>query len=733
MLGKIGAWINGYTRYLGRIVSKRDWSSILDQLLIFSLVFGIVFVGVYRVATYVESNYIGTTNIRLPLGIRHNLPFAYFMFLSFWVGLKYFFRENYEKTKKEFTVKREPSKTSFSLLGRKIEMRTTWLFGILVAAVILGSVLIKMPYWDLPFVGSHPIKYNTYAEPAQHMEEMNDPLYFKRHYMYDPIRGTQESAQFFGNFPLLEWCLYAAYSLLGNSFSIEFMTRLVMAVWGGIALLSLYVFTMKISNRVIALTTVVLLALNSIFNMASYVTVYDMLTFSAAFFSLSLLADWLKAERNPHRYLALAGLFVGIGSSVKINIAIWALPVTFVLVMLDRKGTFSEKLGQFMYYLLWFIAPLLVTYTSLAWFPSKETHFFVGFILSVGLLLFAYFRGKELFAFISRKTTAIVEWIDTHRFIYLPLLILTLAGIHLFYQTYIAKEFLTDINLLINFELYNRLVSVQLMPYASVFTSLVFFFTVPLVIRLKDAALRKYLAALLVGSLVYFVFAAKPLFFHSYYWLVLLATIYIFVVVAVFKAGEEIVKSKFIRNIFIAAFIGILAVFLAYGSVSKINRDDPYINKVAEYFNTLVDDNKTTYIDQAVTNHIIFKTKLNTMYSYAVFDTDEFREKVQELGFVGAMKHFKILYLVTTTKATPDYLPIANGLDFKGELEPYALRRTAKIEDFLYGTTNYYPDNLRRLELLKEFEVVESFELVKQIGNYDIYRVCSECDTSEEL
>jgi hypothetical protein len=269
------------------------------------------------------------------------------------------------------------------------------------------------------------------------------------------------------------------------------------------------------------------------------------------------------------------------------------------------------------------------------------------------------------------------------------------------------------------------------MPYAGIFMTLVFFFTVPMVIRLKDAALRKYLVALFVGSLAYFIFAAKPLFFHSYYWLVLLATTYIFVVTAVFKAGEEVVKSRFVRTIFLAAFIGIHAFFLAYGTVSKINRDDPYINKVAEYFNTLVDDNKITYIDQALTNHIIFKTKLNTMYSYAVFDTDEFRGKVQELGFVGAMEHYKILYLVTPKGAVPDYLPIANGLDFKGELEPYALRRTARIEDFLYGTTNYYPDNLRRIELLREFKVAESFELIKQIGDYDIYRVCLECNSSK--
>jgi hypothetical protein len=347
------------------------------------------------------------------------------------------------------------------------------------------------------------------------------------------------------------------------------------------------------------------------------------------------------------------------------------------------------------------------------------------------VLLVLYRRGKDFLGFFKTTTGNIVQWANNNRYVYPVAAVFLVVGLHFFYQTYIAKEFLTDINLLINFELYNRLISVQLMPYAGIYTALVFFFCISLVINLKDARLRKYLTALFVVSLAYFIFAAKPLFFHSYYWLVLLATVNIFVVVGIFKTAHDVITNRYSKLIFLGAFVGILAVFLAYSTVSKVNRDDPYINQLAEYFNTQVKDNGTTYIDQAVTNHIIFKTKLNTMYSYAVFDTDEFREKVAQLGFVGAMEYFKIIYLVVPAGATPDYLPIANGLDFKEELEPYALRRTAKIEDFLYGTTNYYPDNSRRLELLIEYKVAESFELVKTIGSYDIYRIGSTEDLSK--
>jgi len=650
---------------------------------------------------------------------------SFIIFLFSWIILKYYLKKEESSSKETYQfLNRENKYTNIKIKNKSFLINNKKMFPILLILILLISFVIKLPYWDLPFVGSHPMKYSTYAEPALHMYENKDPFFFKRNYMYNPLSPSSdsESAKIFGNLPLMEWSLFSVYTIFGHTFPIEILTRLTTSIWGAIGLLSLYLFLSEILNKKIGLVAILLLAFNPIFNLASYVTVYDIITFSITFIALYFIAQYLK-NGGTEKFLFWAGIISGIGIAIKSNIAIWLLPMVFILLLFNKKEAVYKRFSDISYYLLIATLPVINVLLSVSHFPSKNIKFLLLFMLFTILTILAFLIKDYLYKIVNKIIKFFLDFFNRYKIAYLLLVLVVTYGIKKLYDTTIAEEFLTNWELLINADLYRRLISEQLIPYLNVYIFSVSIFALPFLFKLSKSLLGRFLFALFLGTIIYIIFASKALFFHNYYWVVILVPFYILVSIFIFKIAEDLYKNnKFSKILVLALTISFLAVIYP-STTSKINRADDDIPKLVEYFQGRNLEEGVSYIDQASSNYILFKTKLNIVYSYEIFDTIELKNKVKEIGFAEAMRYYKIYFVIVPTETDIDLKPFANSVDFENKLQEYKIRRDIKITDSLYGKNKYYSDEELRFKLLIEHNIPDSFKKVYTNDRYTVYEI----------
>ncbi len=728
MLKKLMPFLHNYFSNIKFLVHNRNFYLLMDHILVWSFAFGLIFVLGYKVLLHIEFWLFSTNTLLLPEIIKENLPFAYFIFLCLWIIVKYYFFSRSKKlddpTTKTILDQEKNHQISFKIFNFRFIVSSKTLYILALVAILATSVAIKVKYMDYPFVGSHPMKYSTYAEPALHMYENNDPLFFKRNYMYNPLNPSNESAKLFGNLPLMEWLLYLGYTTLSGILNVESITHLTSAILGTIALLSLYMFTSKLINKNAGLLATVLFSFNAIFNLASYVTVYDIITFSFTFFSLTLFLDFLK--NGSSLKLCWAGILVGIGAGVKTNIFLWALPIVALLLFFKYKLSFEKIVKYITSYFFWALIPFAIVQTTISHFPSKNIWYFVFFVLEIAIALFMINKRELISKFFETLSFKIFAFLNHHKIMYSLFIIIPFFIIFLVYKTDLSEEFLTDGKLIINADLYRWMLTDQFIPYTNVYLSMIFIYSLPLLITIKNSVQRWSLISLLAGMIFYIVLASKVLFFHNYYWIIILAPVYIIATVGIFNLTTIITLKKF-RSTFLLITSFSLMLLLYPSTTSKINRDDDDIKKLVTYFQSQNVEDGVSYIDEATSNYILFKTNLNIVYSYEIFDAKELQDKVQEVGFVDAMKYYKILYIVTTTGATPNYLPIANVFDLENNLIENEIRRTDKIYDTLYQTSQYYPMREERGKIIKDMSVDKSYHSIATFGKYTVYGLTDAC------
>ncbi len=116
-----------------------------------------------------------------------------------------------------------------------------WFVILILLLILIVFTLIKLPYFGVSFTGEHTMKYNSYVEPAKYMLENDNPFFYQKKYLSDPVNNPRGNFSVFGSLPLLEWGLLLTYKIFPSN-SLEVNTRLFTNFLGILLLLSSYLF-----------------------------------------------------------------------------------------------------------------------------------------------------------------------------------------------------------------------------------------------------------------------------------------------------------------------------------------------------------------------------------------------------------------------------------------------------------------------------------------------------------
>src|SRR5690606_34895855 len=197
-----------------------------------------------------------------------------------------------------------------------------------------------------------------------------DPLVLQRQYMHNPLTDSRGFGLTFGNLPAIEWLLFISYSLFYKIATFEVITRAVMAIIGSFALVVIFKFLSRSINHAVAFISTAFLAFNPIYNLSSYITVYDTLNLGLSFLSFNRIFSFNKTK--DLKELLLAGIFLGIGASIKENILLWSLPIIMVMLINPKSFSISEYIKDMITLCLFALFPFIITHTSITNFPKKD-------------------------------------------------------------------------------------------------------------------------------------------------------------------------------------------------------------------------------------------------------------------------------------------------------------------------------------------------------------------------
>lgn len=703
------------------LIKERNYYELLDFIVLLIFIAIILFTTVYKISINVESFFWKTNNLVLSDSFKEQLPTLLLFTLISISIIKWVLFVRVKKNKIDKI--QESSTITISLKKSVISIKKSTLYTLILIIILSFFTISRIPYWDISFTVNHPLKYNTYVEPALAMYTSEDPFLIQRKYMHNPITNSLGVGTQFGNFPLLEWSLYLFYILFSSFLSIEVITRLVMTLYGCIALLALYNFTKKIFNKELALLAVFLLSINTIFNLASFVTVYDIISFSLTFFSLSILADAVK--HNSVKHLLIAGLLIGVGASIKENILLWSIPTASLIIIYNNRSSITHLLSNLAVYLLGVVMPYALVKTSLGKFPMKEPEYFILFFIELFILIIICWKNKVIYSLIKKLSDFLVRSFKKNNWLLITIPLLILLAMKIVYSTSISEEFLTDFRLLTNIQLYLVFISEQLIPYLGIPITIMlgigaFWFVYHNRIMVHDTIIL----SVIMGSLVYIVMASKVLYFHSYYWLFILASCIILASWGIYFMIKNFYKG-IAKNIYTVLLIISLTMAMTPMVKSKLNREYSEINDVVRYFNSIEIEEGTSYVDQGNTSYLTIKTDLYKIYDYSVFAHRDFRNSVNEIGFIETMKKYKIKYLVTQN-SEPDYSIFTYSFLEEDHQTNY-LRRTDLILSFLKPKIEYKEDVEEGVSILGKNHIKQQFRLIAQYDSYRIYTLSDAC------
>ena len=719
--------VSGIYEDIKDTIKKKNYSKLLDYFILFLFCSSIVFVIVYKISINLESFLFDTSTFVLSDIVKSHLPqlMIYTLLgISFlkWILItkKGIFEIKNIKENHRFN---DSVKFHFKNTNYSVSKNTLYTLGLIF--IIFIFIVTKIAYWDISFTINHPLKYNTYVDPALSMFKNNDPFIIQRKYMHNPLTNSLGMGTQYGNLPLLEWFLFLGYKIFSSVLPIEVITRMIMLCIGSTAFISIYYFIKKIFNEKYALLTVFLLAFNTIFNLASFVTVYDTINFAITFFSLSLLINSSK-QKNIIKRIFLAGIILGIGASIKENILMWTIPTVLISLFYLEGRSWKSLITKTIIYLLGVCLPYIITFTSINYFPKKEPKYFIIFFILSIISLLIYTNIEKIFNRTESWTSKILYFIMNHKKLFLLFPVVILIGIKIIYSTTISEEFLTDWQLLFNVDLYNSLLNIQLIPYVGkipfyIFLPSILFF----IVYNKNKKENVIVISLLLGSIFYIIMASKVLYFHSYYWLFILATISLLISWMILFLAN--LYKEHTRYFFLLLLLGSLFLNIFPLIKAKLNREYSEVYDVIDYINSETLEDGTSYIDQSNFSYFTIKTNLYRLYdNTAVLTSQEFVESVSGIGLAETMRKYKITYLITPG-TDPDYTIFASALLGEKNIPSTESKRTSIILSSLYGTETSQEDLDETNSILEKNNISDQFKLIKDFGGIRVYKLTEAC------
>jgi 4-amino-4-deoxy-L-arabinose transferase-like glycosyltransferase len=591
-----------------------------------------------------------------------------------------------------------------------------YLFGLLLILTMFTA--IKAPYFNISFTGEHTMKYNTHVEPAKYMNERNDPLWMQRKYLSDPVNNPQGIFNNFGNPPLMEWGLLSTYKLFPEN-SLEFNTRLFTHLLGIIILILSYFFFKKWFNTKQVLLIIFLLAINPIINLLSFVTVLDSWLLIFTLISLIYINQYISKKNITS--LFWAGLFFGIGVSLKMSIFLWLFPIILIILLFNSKAINNFIKNIFIIGFL-SLLPLVAHKTSLRYLPSEFFLSLTKFIFWVLIFISLYLILKKY----HNKLNNFVNYILKYKFLWI-LSFIIIIFFSIFFIKFtglnsLSNEFFTDSTLIFNWHMYDHIFNTQikkyyLTPFVYYLGLIGFLFTLFFIKKRKQ---KIVLFSFLFASLLYLILGSKVIFFHNYYTGIIMFTFILGVSILIFNL-TKIYKNRFLSLSILILFI--LLIFpISHNQVRvylKRERNHPvYLNEVSEFLMNNTNENDI-YIDESSLLTLTILTSRARIESSKLIN-QEIIKSIKRNGFSKAMEDYNIIYLITTGDS-PRYERYAN-LFTDLNLESTSYRRGDIILSRFDSNYNYFSDLEIREKIIEENNIKNKFILEQQVGPFKIFK-----------
>jgi hypothetical protein len=394
-----------------------------------------------------------------------------------------------------------PGRQFPKLSSRTDVLTRTRVAGLLVPTILAYFVRLRSPFLRKTFGGvPHSDKYAFHVPVLQWMYRTADPFYFRNEGYISLFTPDKYAFDQFWNAPIFSWNALPVMFVDGP-FEIEFIVRSTVTIQGIVLLVVLFLLFRELFDVELALLGTLLLAVNELFNLVTFLTVMDVPALVFTFTSI-LLYLW---DKKTYSYL-----LCGCAALTKYSFLLITVPALGVLILSNE----SEKFYNVVKLAYLTLLPIVLFHFLVL--PAAGDSLLLG---SIRLLAFVASLLLSLFAFERYETTFVdtASRIESHAR-YAMILFGPLFGVVFFWDEIgrYAPEFLTDEHLLFNVDMYLILVdrTRELHPDAMFYV-----FPVGLLWFLleDDRRKRTTIVALLVAAVIYGVVASKSIFFHAYY------------------------------------------------------------------------------------------------------------------------------------------------------------------------------------------------------------------------
>lgn len=585
----------------------------------------------------------------------------------------------------------------------------------LLLAILILFTAIKAPYFGLPFTGEHPTKYNTYVEPALYMSQTNNPLLYMKKYVADPVTNPDGALEKFDHLPLFEWGLFLTYEAVPFG-SLETRTRLFTHLVGLGMLVCAYLFFARWLPAKLALLVVAMMSINPVIVFGTYVTVLDSLALLCMFLSFAMLNGYFEEKEPGH--LFRAGIAFGIGCAVKYSLFLWMAPISLLLMYWNRERAVVFLRDALIYGFLGML--VIVTFktsiTTMIASPLRSSAFLLAWAGVYGVL-YRLVRRKE-----SRILRGVeVVW-ENKVYLSIGILGVLLAGFGAFSMLHFGDygdEYLTDASIAFNPRLYKYMLLDQFKEYM---TRTIFWLGIcglALVLGVGNSRSRRLVAAFLAGSVAYWVAAAKALFFHNYYTLIIMI---------LFSLSASFVLYYTYRNMasvgakaaFVFLFCALILPPVHDATAAKLGRYDR-VEEAVKFIREHTEEGDFILYEGWLAPLVIYTGR--GFVKPATLVSDTIREEIRTLGFAATMRKYRIRYFFSPY-GNPSYKDFAPLFAKTRLIEPggRTFNRNLSIQATLGQFDPGAAEGLKEAEEVERaYDIPGRFKLVGTVGKYRFY------------
>ena len=583
---------------------------------------------------------------------------------------------------------------------------------VLLCGILLFFTFIKGPYLGVPFTGEHATKYNTYVEPALYMAQKNDPFWFQQKYTADPVFNPEGVHHHFNDLPLFEWGLSATYKLLpfGN---IELKTRIFTHLVGLGCLFLMYLLLGLWVKKDLALLVTFLMSINPIFVFGTFLTVLDSMSLFFGFLALFLLTRYL--DTREEKWLYWGGVVFGVGLSVKISMFLWIVPISLLMVVDRARGLADFSYVSILYLLLGAVG-IFATKTSIGLLPASLPKGLLGAGAWAIVYVVIFFAIKRYGSLLM----ALLEKACRRKLILCGIAFgsLLVAFCLFRYSGFAAytDQFLTDRSLVMDPRLYKYMIWTQFRHYMTenvLWLALIGFL---MMLTLKFKNIRWIALAFCVGSLVFWVVASKSMFMHSYYTIILMATLSILAAIPVYYILSAVPSTS--GRILVGLLLMLLIVPRSYlAATERISKFED-VSSAVEFVkkNTKPGD---MILHEGFLEAMVIYTGRAFVRPYRLVN-DQIKNDIQRIGFSETMKKYRIRYFMSPYDK-PIYEDFA-PLYFETKDDRPSFERSNFIKNLIGTQDVRLQKQQTELEgVIDKYRIREKFTLVAKLGRVRFY------------